>query len=89
MDDLLDRIHIDPKIMVGKPVIRGTRITVEHIMNELAVGMSSAEIVDQYPRLTEDDVHAACAYAAALLAGERVLMRASGDAEMIELERGE
>ena len=74
MNDLLKRVHIDPKIMVGKPVIRGTRITVEHIMNELAVGMSPAEIVKQYgPRLTEEDVHAACAYASALLSGERII----------------
>ena len=74
MNELLKRIHVDPKIMVGKPVIRGTRITVEHIMNELAAGMSAAEIVDQYrPRLTEEDIRAACAYASALLAGERVI----------------
>ncbi|HEY4940760.1 MAG TPA: DUF433 domain-containing protein [Rhizomicrobium sp.] len=73
MDDLLKRIHVDPKVMVGKPVIRGTRITVEHIMNQLAAGMSAAEIVEQYgPRLVEDDVRAACAYASALLSGERI-----------------
>lgn len=57
------RINIDPKIMVGQPCIKGTRITVKHIMNELAMGLSPAEIVEQYPRLTEEDVHAACAYA--------------------------
>jgi uncharacterized protein (DUF433 family) len=73
MNDLLKRIESNPKIMVGKPVIRGTRITVEHIMNELAGGMSVIEIVDQYrPRLTEEDVRAACAYASALLSGERI-----------------
>jgi uncharacterized protein (DUF433 family) len=72
MNELLKRIHLDPKIMVGKPVIRGTRITVEHIMNELALGMSAAEIVDQHrPRLSEEDVRAACAYASVLLSGER------------------
>ena len=65
MNGLLKRVHVDPKIMVGKPVIRGTRITVEHIMNELASGMTPAEIVQQYgPRLTQEDVRAACAYAA-------------------------
>ncbi len=74
MNELLTRIHVDPKIMVGKPVIRGTRITVEHIMNELAAGMSAAEIVDQYrPRLSEEDVRAACAYASALLSGARII----------------
>ena len=73
MNELLKRIHSDPKVMVGKPVIRGTRITVEHIMNELAAGMSTAEIVKQYrPKLTEEDVRAACAYASALLSGERI-----------------
>lgn len=70
MNELLKRVHIDPKIMVGKPVIRGTRITVEHIMNELALGLSPAEIIDLYPGLTVDDVRAACAYAAHSLADE-------------------
>ena len=73
MNEILKRIESNPKIMVGKPVIRGTRITVEHIMNELAGGMSVAEIVEQYgPRLTEEDVRAACAYASVLLSGERI-----------------
>jgi uncharacterized protein (DUF433 family) len=70
MNELLKRVHIDPKIMVGKPVIRGTRITIEHIMNELALGLTSAEIVNLYPGLTEEDVRAACAYAAVSLADE-------------------
>lgn len=64
MNPLLKRIHLDPKVMVGKPVIRGTRITVEHIMNELAAGMSIPEILKEYPHLKEDDIRAACAYAA-------------------------
>jgi uncharacterized protein (DUF433 family) len=59
--------------MVGKPVIRGTRITVEHIMNELALGLTAAELVKMYPRLTEDDVKAACAYASAMLSGARIM----------------
>jgi uncharacterized protein (DUF433 family) len=69
---LLKRVHVDPKIMVGKPVIRGTRITVEHIMNELALGLTAAQLVDMYPHLTEEDVRAACAYASAVLSGESV-----------------
>ena len=78
MGDLLKRIHVDPKVMVGKPVVRGTRITVEHIMNELAAGMSAAEIVEQYgPRLTEEDVRAACAYASALLSGAKIISLAA------------
>ncbi|MBS0472885.1 MAG: DUF433 domain-containing protein [Proteobacteria bacterium] len=70
MNELLKRIHLNPKVMVGKPVIRGTRITVEHIMGELATGMSAADILREYPDLKEEDIRAACAYAAASLADE-------------------
>jgi uncharacterized protein (DUF433 family) len=76
MDNLLERIVVDPEVMVGKPVIRGTRITVEHVMRELASGMDTAEIVALYPHLTADDVRAACAYAAARLAEERITLAA-------------
>ena len=76
MDELLKRIVINPKVMVGKPVIKGTRITVEHIMRELATGISAAEVVALYPHLTIDDVKAACAYAAARLAEERITLAA-------------
>jgi uncharacterized protein (DUF433 family) len=78
MDELLGRIHVDPKIMVGKPVIKGTRITVEHIMNELAVGMPVAEILNQYPRLTEEDIRAACAFAAVSVATLNPPLRSGG-----------
>jgi uncharacterized protein (DUF433 family) len=72
MEDLLKRITINPKVMVGKPVIKGTRITVEHVLRELAGGLTPAELLDAYPRLTADDIRAACAYAAARLAEERI-----------------
>jgi uncharacterized protein (DUF433 family) len=62
------RIEINPEIMVGKPVIRGTRITVELILRRLAEGYTAKEMLEDYPRLTEDDVHAALAYAADLVA---------------------
>jgi uncharacterized protein (DUF433 family) len=78
MDELFDRIHADPVIMVGKPVIKGTRITVEHIMNELAAGMSAAEILSQYPRLTGEDVRAACAFAAVAVATLHPPLRSGG-----------
>jgi uncharacterized protein (DUF433 family) len=65
-----DRIHRDPNIMVGKPVIKGTRITVELLVRECAGGMSFAEIVDEYPRITEADIRAALAYAADYLSRE-------------------
>ena len=65
-----ERIEINPAIMFGKPVIRGTRVTVEQILRKLAVGMSPEEIVRDHPRLTVADVHAAQGFAADDLAGE-------------------
>lgn len=65
---LADRIVRDPAVMVGKPVIRGTRITVELILRQLSAGRSPAEIIEAYPGLTEDDIRAAQAYAADLVA---------------------
>lgn len=62
-DSLLERIHIDPQVMLGKPVIRGTRITVEILLEKLAAGNSIEEILDDYPQLTQEDVLAAMAYA--------------------------
>jgi uncharacterized protein (DUF433 family) len=59
-----DRITTDPKVMVGKPVIAGTRITVEFILGRFADGWTDKQILDNYPRLTPDDLRAAFAYAA-------------------------
>ena len=59
-----ERIHIDPNVMVGKPCIRGTRITVEHILRQLGGGMTASHIVSGHPRLTLEDVAAAQAYRA-------------------------
>jgi uncharacterized protein (DUF433 family) len=56
---ITDRIEKDPRVMVGKPVIRGTRITVELILHKLAEGMTEAELLDAYPRLTPQDIRAA------------------------------
>ena len=73
MDErLLQRIRINPKVMVGKPVIRGTRIPVELIVRMLAQGITEAEILREYPRLEPDDIRAALAYAAETLAHEDV-----------------
>jgi len=69
---LLQRIRINPKVMVGKPVIRGTRIPVELIVRMLAQGITEAEILRDYPRLEPDDIRAALAYAAETLAHEDV-----------------
>jgi len=76
MEELLKRVVINPKVMVGKPIIKGTRITVEHVMRELSTGVTPAELVDLYPSLTLDDVRAACAYSAARLAEERITLAA-------------
>lgn len=64
MSDLLDRITINPEIRSGKPVIRGTRITVADILEYLAGGMSQEEILADFPDLTAEDIRAAMAFAA-------------------------
>ncbi len=71
-EQLLQRIEINPKVMVGKPVIRGTRIPVELILRLLGQGISEAEVLRQYPRLQEQDIRAALSYAASVLAHEDV-----------------
>ena len=68
------RITVDPKVMVGKPVIRGTRIPVELIVRMLAQGIPEPEILREYPRLEPDDIRAALGYAARVLANEEVLL---------------
>ena len=63
--NLLDRITIDPNICHGKPCIRGTRIWVSLLLDLMAGGMTEAEILEEYPGLTKDDLRAALAYGAA------------------------
>jgi uncharacterized protein (DUF433 family) len=58
------RIHADPKVMLGKPCIKGTRITVELVLRKLGAGRSFADVVAAYPDLTDDDIRAALVYAA-------------------------
>ena len=60
---LLERIAIDPKVMVGKPVIRGTRLTVEYILNLLAHGATETEILEEYEGLTPEDIRACLLFA--------------------------
>ena len=62
-----DRIEINPKVMLGKPVIRGTRITVELILRKMSEGASEHDLLDAYPGLTEADIKALVAYTAARL----------------------
>jgi len=71
-EDLLKRIAVDPKIMVGKPVIRGTRIPVGLILKMLGQGISTEEILREYPRLEKEDVEAAITYAARVIEHEDV-----------------
>jgi uncharacterized protein (DUF433 family) len=67
-----ERIAIDPAILVGKPVIRGTRLAVELIIDLLAQGWPESEILRNYPGLTSPDIQACLAYASAVLRTERV-----------------
>jgi uncharacterized protein (DUF433 family) len=62
-EQLLSRIIIDPKVMVGKPVIKGTRLTVEYILNLLAHGTTVEEILQEYEGLTREDIQAALLFA--------------------------
>ena len=67
-----EKIDINPNIMFGKPVIKNTRITVEHIMCKLAGGMTIEEIIIDHPHLTRDDILAAHEFAADYLANEEI-----------------
>ena len=67
------RITTDPAVMMGKPYIKGTRITVELILRKLGAGRSFADLLEAYPHLTEDDLRAALAFAADYMQHETVL----------------
>lgn len=67
-----ERIATDPKVMSGKPVIRGTRIPVELIVRMVGQGIGDEEILREYPRLVREDILAAVSYAADVVAGEEV-----------------
>jgi uncharacterized protein (DUF433 family) len=71
--NLINRVEINPKIMVGKPVIKGTRIPVELILKMLSQDMSVKEILVEYPHLTKEDIQACLAYATQSLEVEEVL----------------
>lgn len=61
--ELLERITINPRVMVGKPVIRGTRLTVQYILGLLAAGTTHEEILSEYEGLTDEDIRACLAFA--------------------------
>ena len=75
-----DRIEIDPKVMLGKPVVRGTRIPVELLLRKLAEGATEDALLEAYPRLTREDIHAAIRYAADVLAHEETILTTSTNA---------
>jgi uncharacterized protein (DUF433 family) len=64
------RIEINPKVMMGKPVITGTRITVELLLRKLSEGASEPELLEAYPHLTAADIRAAIKYAADVFPAE-------------------
>ena len=68
-----DRIEINPAIMLGKPVIRGTRIPVELVLRKLSEGASESDLLSGYPRLTSEDIRAAIAFGADSVAHETIL----------------
>ena len=67
-----DRIVIDPKVLVGKPVIKGTRMAVEFVVDLLARGWSFQQVLQEYDHLTEADIRACLAYASEILKSEKV-----------------
>lgn len=69
-----ERITVNPDVMLGKPVIKGTRITVELILRKLSEGMPTEDMLTAYPRLTNDDILAAMAYSADVIEREELLV---------------
>jgi uncharacterized protein (DUF433 family) len=72
MDAYHDLIEVNPKIMMGKPVIKGTRLTVEMILQSMAEGESMENLLESYPRLTKEAILAALSFAADVLKGEKI-----------------
>jgi uncharacterized protein (DUF433 family) len=70
--DLLARITVNPKIFGGKPIIRGHRIAVEHILGMLAAGDSAQAVLESYPYLEPEDIQASLVFARRLVGRERV-----------------
>jgi len=74
----IDRIEVNPAVLAGKPVIRGTRIPVEILLRKLAEGATEADLLDAYPRLTREDIQAALRYAAESIAHEVIVLPKAG-----------
>ena len=69
-----DRITVDPKVLVGKPVVKGTRLAVEFIVERLADGWTEHQLLDNYPGLTHEEISACLHYASEILKSERVYL---------------
>jgi uncharacterized protein (DUF433 family) len=67
-----ERIVVDPAVLVGKPIVRGTRISVEWVVDLLAAGWSIEQILENYPHLTREDIQACLSYASELLHSEKI-----------------
>ena len=72
-----DRIEINPRVMLGKPVLRGTRFTVELVLRKLSEGAKEKDLMAAYPKLTRQDIQAAIRYAADTLAHEETVIMSS------------
>ncbi len=75
----VDRITVNPKIMLGKPVIKGTRITVETILRKLSEGMTIEEFLKAYPHLTKEDIFAVLEYAADVISAKEIIVSETSD----------
>jgi uncharacterized protein (DUF433 family) len=67
-----ERIEINPDVMTGKPVIKGTRLTVDHVIELLAEGWTAAQITEEYPGITPKDISGCLSYASAVIKEEKV-----------------
>ena len=76
-DKLVHRIVVDPQVLAGKPIIRGTRIGVAQVLGHLAGGWTKAELLHNYPTLRDEDIAACLAYAHDVIAGEDVMPSAA------------
>jgi uncharacterized protein (DUF433 family) len=72
--DWRDRITVDPKVLVGKPIVKGTRMAVEFVIDLLARGWTTEQILQEYDHLTPEDIQACLAYASEMLKSERVYL---------------
>jgi uncharacterized protein (DUF433 family) len=73
-ENLLERIFVNPKIMGGKPIVKGTRITVEQVLKMLAQDLTAKEILKDYPHLSKEDIAAVLLYAAKVAGEEEVTL---------------